>query len=200
MTCPQDIITRQNDAKWTSEWTKDLGIALRTSQDHRTTIKGPISRLQYVWKQAANPSKRSLAGGICSPREVAQLLKQPIVLDDRNNWFTPTSNPSVANPSCETSIASDPDNEPFKAITDIEYETAVDIHKRLGLEAKTAPLNPEQRACGQDFLKIAVLRKQRKAQGFSPIQIRDEIRRLGLHQVTMMIGELYLLSLSLLLP
>jgi hypothetical protein len=200
MTCPQDIITRQNDAKWASEWTKDLGIALRTSQDHRTTINGPVSRLHYVWKQAANPLKRSLAGGIRCPREVAQLLKQPIVLDDRDDWFTSTSTPTIANPSCEPSIASDPDKDPFEAITDIEYETAVDIHKRLGLEAKTAPLNLEQRACGRDFLKIAMLRKQRKAQGCSPIEIRDEIRRLGLHQVTMMIGELYLLSLSLLPP
>ena len=188
MKCPQDLVTRQDDAHWASEWSKELGTALRLSQDHRTMDSESLPRLQSVWNKAAHPRKRTLEGGIRNPRDVAKLLKQPIVLDDTADWFSTAITPAVPTITYETTSDISLDDDPFADITEIAYGVSVDTHKRLGLPLQRAPLNPEQRACGRDFLKVALLRKERKAQGFSHSEIRDEIYRLGLHQVTMMIG------------
>jgi hypothetical protein len=125
-----------------------------------------------------------------NPRNVAQQLKQPIVLSDTADWISSANTPTA----CITNSGTTPEivyeTDPFADVSAEAYSDAVDTHVRLGLSLDTAPLNPEQRASGRDFLKIAKLRKDGKVQGFSIIETRDAIHRLGLHQATMMIGNL----------
>jgi hypothetical protein len=190
MKCPQDMITRQNDANWATEWKKDLGAALSHFQAPQTN-SNLVSRLHTIWNSAAFPTKRSLAGGIRNPKDVVQQLKQPVVLQDTIDWFSSTIVPSTTSIDYITTSEVICDSDPFADINDVAYNVAVDTHKRLGLPSSTAPLNPEQRACGRDFIKIAKLRKDGAAQGFSATELRDVIHRLGLHQVTMMIGTAF---------
>ena len=79
-------------------------------------------------------------------------------------------------------------NDPFAAITEVEYLRAVDAYIQLELPMKNAPLNPEQRNCGRDFLKVAILRKKRRLEGIPYEIINAEIRATGLTQITMMTG------------
>ena len=64
----------------------------------------------------------------------------------------------------------------------------MDAYIQLELPMKNAPLNPEQRNCGRDFLKVAILRKQRRLEGIPYDTINVEIRDTGLTQITMMTG------------
>ena len=152
-------------------------------------MNDPVSRLQTIWKTAAFPKKRSLTGGIINPTTIAQQLKQPIVLSDTAEWSSSTITPSACTTNCVTTPAIIYDSDTFADISEAAYGVAVDTHMRLGLPLDSGPLNPEQRASGRDFLKVAKLRKDGKAQGFSTTEIRDTIHRLGLDQVTMMIGK-----------
>jgi hypothetical protein len=80
---------------------------------------------------------------------LAALLKQPIVLNDGNEWDA--SGPTETQPRLHEVIT---DNDPFAEITDVEYETAATLHKFMNLLDIDAPLNPEQRASGRHVLKV----------------------------------------------
>jgi hypothetical protein len=80
---------------------------------------------------------------------LAALLKEPIVLNDRNEWDA--SGPTETQPRLHEGIT---DNDPFAEITDLEYENAAALHKFMNLTDIHAPLNPEQRASGRQILKV----------------------------------------------
>ena len=188
MTCTQDQATRQKDAAWASQWTLELDTALRSYLEPRTTTSSSLPRLQTIWKKAAFPTKLSLHGGMNNPRELAALLKQPIVLTDTNEWNIPTNINEWNTPINDESCSCTSYNDPFAAITEVEYLRAVDAHIQLKLPMMDAPLNPEQRNCGRDFLKVAILRKKRRLEGMPYEIINAEIRATGLTQITMMTG------------
>ena len=188
MLCTQDQATRLNDAAWASQWTKELSTALHSYLEPWSTSTISLPRLQTIWKKAAFPTRQSLNGGISNPRELAALLRQPIVLTDTNEWNTSTNTPYIN----DELRAGTSDNDPFATITDVEYLRAVDAHIQLGLPMTNAPLNPEQRNCGRDFLKVAILRKKHRSQGVSYETINEEIIRTGLTQITMMTGISYI--------
>ena len=147
-----------------------------------------MARLRSIWPKAASPTRKSLAGGIRNPKDFDILLKKPIVLLDRNEWNRCTTDKTVTNAAYDVTRTSTTDNDPFTEISEIEFKIAVEEHRHLGLPLTEAPLNAEQRASGRDFLKVAILRKERRLQGVSTMAILDEIRLLGLHQITMMTG------------
>ncbi len=100
---------------------------------------------------------------------------------------TPTvSNSMHTLPNSEANIM---DNDPFAEISDAEYDMAATAYRFSGLPTSHAPLNPEQRQCGRDLVKIALIKREGKLQGHSPKAIGERIRRLGLHQITMMTGN-----------
>ncbi len=111
-----------------------------------------------MWKgcisQAAFPTKKCLTGGIPNPRHLAALLKDPIVLNDGNEWDA--SGSTEMQPRLPEGIT---DNDPFAEITDLEYENAAALHKFMNLLNIDAPLNPEQRAGGRNILKVTVASK-----------------------------------------
>ena len=182
--CTQDQATRQKDAAWASHWKEELGKALGFYLEPKTTTSISLLRLNTIWKKAAFPTQQTLHGGIKNPRELVALLKQPIVLTDTNEWNTPTNTNAWNTPINDESRH----NDPFAAITEVEYLRAVDAYIQLQLPMKNAPLNPEQRNCGRDFLKVAILRKQRRLEGVPYETINAEIRDIGLTPITMMTG------------
>ena len=124
---------------------------MHTSQGQSIVRDGsPQQRqLQAIWGKAAFPTRKSLTGGIPNPRQLAALLKQPIVLNDGNEWDA--SGPTETQPRTHEVTT---DNDPFAEITDVEYETAATLHKFMNLLDIDAPLNPEQRASGRHVLKV----------------------------------------------
>ena len=184
----QDQASRQNDAQWANLWTKDLHTALCNFQAPIGASATSILTLLSIWRKAASPTKRSLAGGISHPREFDVLLKKPIVLMDAHKWTTSSNTTTAPNTTTYETHADTIDNDIFAEIDDIAYERAVEAHKHHCLPMEEAPLNPEQRASGRDFIKVAILRKERRLQGLSWQDISAEIRLLGWHQVNMMTG------------
>ena len=147
----KDRPTRQKDALWASTWTEELRTAMQTSQGQSSVRDGSPQHLQLqaIWGKAAFPTRKCLTGGIPNPRQLAALLKEPIVLNDKNEWDA--SGPIETQPRLPEGIT---DNDPFAEITDKEYETAAALHKYMNLLDIDAPLNPEQRAGGRHVLKI----------------------------------------------
>jgi hypothetical protein len=88
-------------------------------------------------------------------------------------------------------------NDPFAEIDNIAYELEVATHKASGLPVTDAPLNLEQRAGGRDIIKVAMMRKERKLQNVPLLAIMEELQRLGLHQISMLTGTQYTLTLTL---
>jgi hypothetical protein len=171
-----------------SKWADELRGALFHSRFQTSIHNTTPQRLKSVWAKAAFPAKQSLKGGIPNPAEFTSLLKKPIVLNDANDWNTRSAEinttPAGHIPLTESSVAYDP----FAEIDDVAYDLAAAHHRASGLPHVDAPLNPEQRACGRDVIKVALLRRELTKQGFAPCSISKEIKRLGLSQITMMTG------------
>lgn len=58
------------------------------------------------------------------------------------------------------SHAESPDDDPFAQITETEWEDAAARHRAAHGSTEDAPLNPEQRAAGRGFVKLARMRKE----------------------------------------
>jgi hypothetical protein len=185
--CPRDQASRQNDAAWASQFAKSLCGALPSSRGKKENGDASLRRLQSIWKQAAFPVRRSLQGGVHDPRKLSAALKQSLVMaeSDASGIISSsvdtyiTRHAMIANTICA---------DPFADIDDPAYERAVEAHNSAGLRAKDAPLNPEQRAAGRNFVKFALLMKQSREQGWTQQDITNNASRLGLKQITMMTG------------
>jgi hypothetical protein len=185
--CPRDQASRQNDAAWASQFAKSLCGALPSSRGKKENGDASLRRLQSIWKQAAFPVRRSLQGGVHDPRKLSAALKQSLVMaeSDASGIISSsvdtyiTRHAMIANTICA---------DPFADIDDPAYERAVEAHNSAGLPAKDAPLNPEQRAAGRNFVKFAQLMKQSREQGWTQQDITNNASRLGLKQITMMTG------------
>ncbi len=136
------------------------------------------------------PDPNSPIGGIRNPDTFISLLKKPIVLYDIEDW---TSNGAAV--STQASFTANPHfygdtnaTNPFRDISDIEYELEAKTHNDLGLSNDNAPMNPEQRACGRAIMMLALLKKDLTSKGYSPSAMTEEYKRVGLHQVVMMTG------------
>jgi hypothetical protein len=81
---------RQHDAAWAGEWATEFLSALCSLEEQTTTCQLSLPQLQFIWGNAASPSKRSLTGGIPNPKNVSLSFKKPIVLADPS-WDTATS-------------------------------------------------------------------------------------------------------------
>ena len=81
-----------------------------------------------------------------------------------------------------------PRDDPFAPINDEEYERLVMAHNLSESPPEEAPLNPEQRRGGADFLRMAVLRAEGRARNESPDEIANAIQREGLKAVTLVVG------------
>ena len=80
------------------------------------------------------------------------------------------------------------DDDPFAPIDDAEYrhaQAAYEASKRAGLAVGNAPLNPEQREGGREFLRVARLRRASLRRGESIQRIAPAIERDG---ITLVVG------------
>ena len=184
-----DLPSRLHKAANATKWANDLRNALSHNRFQAKYPSDAPQRLQSIWKKAAFPSKRSLKGGIRNPRDFASKLKKPIVLTDSNEWNTGTlSVPNIGDSNLSLDANTD-GIDLFAEISAVAYERAAAEHKASGLPNADAPLNPEQRACGRDIIRVAMLTKELKAQGLSASAITSAIKRLGISQITMMHGK-----------
>ena len=184
-----DLPSRLNKVHSATKWANDLRNALPHNRFQAKYPSDTPQRLQYIWKNAAFPTKHSLKGGIRNPVDFASLLKKPIVLTDSNEWNTgnlPVRNIGESNFSLD---ANTDVIDLFAEISEDAYEHAAAEHKALGLPNANAPLNPEQRNCGRDIIRVAMLTKELKAQGLSASAITSAMKRLGMSQITMMHGR-----------
>ena len=184
-----DMPSRLNKVASATKWANDLRNALSHNRFQARYPSDTPQRLQSIWKKAAFPTKRSLKGGIRDPVNFVSLLKKPIVLTDSNEWNTgnlPVPNIGDSNFSPD---ANTDDMDLFAEISEIAYERAATEHKASGLPNADAPLNPEQRHCGREIIKVAMLNKELKAQGLSPSAITSAIKGLQISQISLMHGR-----------
>ena len=172
-------------SKWAAELRNALFHSRFQSRIHNTTP----NRLKTIWAKAAFPTKQSLRGGIPNPRDITSLLKKPIVLQDSNEWNTSSPLTNFTRTGATALNESSEVVDPFAEIDDETYELAAEQHKASGLPRADAPLNPEQRACGRDMVRVALLRRDLTKQGLSPLSISTAVKRLRLSQITMMTGR-----------
>jgi hypothetical protein len=137
-----DKLTR---AAWASQFAKSLCDALPSSQAQTGDCTRSMRQLQFIWKQAAFPVRRSLIGGVRDPKKLAANLKESIVLANSDDSGTASSSVNIFNTGY-TMTPGATCADPFAEIDDTAYERAVVAHKSAGLPAKDAPLNPEQRS------------------------------------------------------
>jgi hypothetical protein len=151
-----DQATRQKDAAFATNWTKELCKAMLYTQENDCMPDGSIQhqQLQVNWTKAAFPTRKSLTGGILNPKILADILKKPLQLNDASDWYASTTSENANNWNASSTLDNRV-NDPFAEITDIEYECAVAEHKHLGRPLEDVPLNPEQRESGRHVLKVA---------------------------------------------
>ena len=171
-----------------TKWAAELRSALLQSRFHSGILNTTPSRLKSVWAKAAYPTKQSLLGGVANPSAITALLKKPIVLQDSSEWNTSSSSIAINRTAIISGDEISVDKDPFAEITDDAYAIEAAQYIASGLPHDNAPLNPEQRACGRDIIKVAKLKKELAIQGLSPLRITGEIQRSGLHQISMMTG------------
>jgi len=151
-----DQATRQKDAAFATNWTKELGNAMLYTQENDCMPDRSIQhqQLQLNWTKAAFPTRKSLTGGILNPKILADILKKPLQLNDASDWYASTTSENANNWNASSTLDNRV-NDPFAEITDMEYECAVAEHKHFGRPLEDVPLNPEQRESGRHVLKVA---------------------------------------------
>ena len=176
------VTTRQNEASWATEWGKSLAEALPSKLEcSASAAEG--QKLCAVWGTAAAPQKRSLAPHPHDIKAVCEALKKP--LSERPPPAPRAPTPSGTSEGAATVWRND---DPFDEITDDEYDAAVRAHREAGAPMKEAPLNPEQRRGGRDFLRVAEERARGLAREASLESIDRDINKKSLAQVTLVVG------------
>ena len=175
----KDMVTRQKEAAAVSEWGKRLTAALPSQlpSSARATEK-----LKDSWSTAAAPAHRSLQPAPSNIKAVQDALKRPILPPQPSETQATTSDRRVRGTESGSS------GDPFAPVTYEEYLAAAEAHKSSGAPQSEAPLNPEQRDGGRDFLRVAQMRATGRRQSLSLEGIDKLAHDAGLSQVTLVMG------------
>lgn len=188
MTSGKDLTTRHNDAKWASDWSAELRERLPCnigSGEGDQERERAAQRLGGLWRSASQPVRRSIAGGLQqNPKTISDQLHEPLQLPADPAAAAPAGGAGAA--AADTGASSTA--SPFDEISEEAYEAAAEEHFAAGSAPQDAPLNPQQRAGGRTFLRLAVLRRQMQEQGATPAQIDAAVRHEGIAPATLVIG------------
>lgn len=176
----KSITTRINDACSVKAWADELRKQLPAAADGSTST----TRLHKLWQLASKPSRRTI--------NHRSQVRDPVEVNNEN--YKPLSvHEEVGRASASHDVSGDVDmpsvgDNPFAPITDKDYDVAAanyEKSKRAGLGVGAAPLNPEQRDGGREFLRVAQLRRAALNRG-EPIQrVAQAIERDG---ITLVVG------------
>lgn len=180
-------MTRIKDAEWAANWSDKLRKALPSAAEGDSSAAK--ERLAAAWETAARPSRRSLTRDVLgSVRAIHEALRQPLVL--------PAESADGGGEDGDSSRVQreggSADSDPFAPFSGpdqwAEWDRAFAAHVGAGLPMSSAPLTPEQRAAGRNFLRQAVLRSAGRKRGDTPAQIDALVKAEGLPPVTLTMG------------
>ena len=180
-------MTRIKDAEWAANWSDKLRKALPSAAEGDSSAAK--ERLAAAWETAARPSRRSLTRDVLgSVRAIHEALRQPLVLPAESADGGGEDGDSSRVQREGRSADSDP-FAPFSGPDQwAEWDRAFAAHVGAGLPMSSAPLTPEQRAAGRNFLRQAVLRSAGRTRGDTPAQIDALVKAENLPPVTLTMG------------
>ena len=190
----QDVATRLKAADHAKTWTTSLKEALKAQAASRRPVG---SQLQKLWASAAQPARRTVDGAQRDAAAVSKALLQPLPAHDDGTGASAGGGERATTHSGAADDAVWLSAGPFAPIDDATYDAAAAAHKAqldAGYPVGDAPLNPEQRDGGRDFLAFAKLRKKARVpshlggSGATSKQVCDEAAAAGLSQVTLVDG------------
>jgi hypothetical protein len=180
----KSITTRFHDAKVAEAWGKSLKAQLPQPVEGAALATRVLGEM---WRCASQPVRRTIAprSVVRSPADVFEANKKPPSMDQGCAEPRDSSSHDRMKLPRDAAFA---DGEPFAYIDDDAYDRAASLYeasKRAGVAVGPAPLNPEQRDGGRDFLQVAQLRRATAQRG-EPIQcIRQALEQSG---VTLVVG------------
>ena len=164
----KSITTRFHDAKVAEAWGKSLKAQLPQPVEGAALATRVLGEM---WRCASQPVRRTIAprSVVRSPADVFEANKKPPSMDQGCAEPRDSSSHDRMKLPRDAAFA---DGEPFAYIDDDAYDRAASLYeasKRAGVAVGPAPLNPEQRDGGRDFLQVAQLRRATAQRG-EPIQ------------------------------
>ena len=178
------ITTRLRKAADVAAWADALRKELPATADRTPSA---TSRLHELWRCASQPARRTVhhRSRVRDPADVDSANRKPLAVHDDN--AASSSRTVLADGSRDVDMLP-ADDDPFAPIDDIEYGHAKETYeasKRAGLPVGDAPLNPEQREGGREFLRVAQLRRASLRRGESMQRVAPAIERDG---ITLVVG------------
>ena len=192
----KDIKTRQEDAQNARAVSEKL---VRNLPDvEHGNVAAPHQHLQNLWGVAADTTRRVL-----STREMKSIRRD---VQNELKTLPPSAvtgldgdrGPEEAPPDERSSAAgrarrpTADESDPFADIDDAQYEALVDAYEADCASHPSvetyAPLNPEQRAAGRDFIKVAILRRAAIRNRASAGSLAADVKKAGLRFVQLVNG------------
>ena len=194
--CTKDVKTRQEDARNARAIGEKLVQSLPGVE--QGNVEASQSHLQTLWGVASDTTRRVLATPEMKAirRDVQKELKTlpPSVMTGRDGDRGPEVAPSGErlNTAGKARGPADDESDPFAEIDETRYAALVEAYEagcdsHPSVEAY-APLNPEQRAAGREFIKVAILRRASLRRGDSAESLAAEVERAGLRFVQLVNG------------
>ena len=180
----KSIATRLNAAHASKAWADALRNELPAMATHPASA---TARLRELWRCASEPARRTVdhRSRNRDPVDVSAANKQPLSMHGGEGASASRDASRGGSQDIDVPPA---DDDPFSPIDDAGYRRAkadYEASKRAGLAVGDAPLNPEQRDGGREFLRVAQLRRDALRRG-EPIQrVASAIARDG---ITLVVG------------